>query len=40
MQQREAEAAPIIEHSDEVQDGLNDLEQLENLDNLNDDDEQ
>ena len=37
MQKREADAVPIIEHSDEVQDGLNDLELLENL---NDDDEQ
>jgi len=39
MQQREAEAAPIIEHSDEVQEGLSDLEMLENMDNLNDDEQ-
>ena len=39
MQQREAEAAPIIEHNDEVQEGLNDLELLENMDNLNDDEQ-
>ncbi|MBO4434851.1 MAG: FtsW/RodA/SpoVE family cell cycle protein [Bacteroidales bacterium] len=31
MQKREADAAPIIEHSDPVQAGLDDLEQLETL---------
>ena len=33
MQKREADAAPIIEHNDEVQAGLDELEQLETLDN-------
>ena len=33
MQKREADAAPIIEHNDEVQAGLDELEQLETLNN-------
>ena len=32
MQKREADAAPIIEHSDDVQAGLDELEQFETLD--------